>query len=216
MTAGAGGVRRRHGGSGLAHVRNLPKASVLSASACGVSAPAWRGADVVDVPGRPPGPGAVGQEVPEAVALYGLAARLAEDLDFVAPVGVPDDLRPAVGGAAQRQGVRRDDAPVEAVVLWLLLPRCCSGPGCRRRGCRRSGLAVAAGSGSSCSGPGCRRCRCRLPPSPLQSSPATAGVARAVTAEGAMAAAAARGAVTWRDGSAGTWGVPPCGSEVRS
>src|ERR1700759_2071893 len=54
------------------------------------SAPARGGADVVDVPRRAPGPGAVREEVPERVALDVRAARLAEDRDALAAVGVPD------------------------------------------------------------------------------------------------------------------------------
>ena len=63
-----------------------------------------------------------------AVAVDVLAVGLAEDRDELAPVGAPDDLAAAVRRAAQRQLARRDDAPVEPLVvvvplsLWFQSP----------------------------------------------------------------------------------------------
>src|SRR6478735_6530808 len=76
-----------------------PNGVVCAASG---SAPARRGADVVDVPRRPPGPGAVREEVPQRVALHPGAGRLAVDGDDLAPAGVPDDVRTTTRRGAQR------------------------------------------------------------------------------------------------------------------
>ena len=92
------------------------------------SAPAWRGPDVVDVAGRAPGPGAVGEEVPERVAVDGLA-RVLQKIETISPWRAYRMIRPPrFGRAAQGQPAAGGDPALGSGALSLA---------CRRRACSR-------------------------------------------------------------------------------
>lgn len=90
--------RRRHG--------RAPRAGGCAGDVR--SAPLRRGADVLDVAGRTPGPGAVGQQVPAVVAVDVVALGLAEDVDDLAVLDRTDDAA-AAGRLVTEQQVRLGD-----------------------------------------------------------------------------------------------------------